>query len=221
VERLHREHGVRVLTGTAVRELVGDGRVRAVVTGNGDRIGADVVVVGIGIEPAVELAAEAGIRVANGIVVDEHCVTSNPAVYAAGDVTWHPNAIVGHEVRLEQWANAQNQAVSAARSMLGRPETYATVPWFWSDQYGTRIEMAGLPAASDSITWRGDPGTLGTSAFFLRDGLVVGAVAFDRPRDVRAAMTMIENKLPVAPEALADETVDLRRLTRSAIGPNA
>lgn len=210
---VHREHGVEMRLCTGVQRIVGDKRVRHVVTTDGDVIESDVVVVGIGIDPAVELAQLAGARVGNGILVDEFCATSLDGVYAAGDVANHFNPIVGERVRLENWQNAQNQAIAAARSMLGRREPYAEVPWFWSDQYDLNLQMAGHPHSSDDLVWRGDVEGLSFSVFFVRSGILRAALAINRPRDVRAAMRLIERQAVVDPEALRDQGTDLRKIT--------
>jgi len=216
--RAHRERGVDLRTGVGVDRIEGDSCARAVVSTDGDVIEADVVVVGVGIEPATELAERAGIKTGNGILVDELCQTSLDGVYAAGDVANHPNPILGERVRLEHWQNAQNQGVAAARSMLGGTEAFAEVPWFWSDQYDLNLQMAGHPRATDSVVWRGERDALDFSAFYLRDGVLVGIVAVsgsraaNRGREVRAAMKLIERRATVDAADLADESVDLRKV---------
>ncbi|WP_319458227.1 MULTISPECIES: NAD(P)/FAD-dependent oxidoreductase [unclassified Mycobacterium] len=210
---VHRDRGVELRLRTGVRRIVGDERVHHVVTTDGDVIESDVVVVGIGINPAVELAEQAGARVGNGILVDEFCATSLDGLYAAGDVANHPNPLVGERVRLESWQNAQNQGIAAARSMLGRREPYAEVPWFWSDQYDLNLQMAGHPQSGDELVWRGDVEGLAFSVFFVRAGILRAALAINRPRDVRAAIGLIERRAAVSPEALRDPGTDLRKIT--------
>jgi 3-phenylpropionate/trans-cinnamate dioxygenase ferredoxin reductase component len=211
-KRLHESQGVRVRTGLGVRRIEGDRRVRRVVTTGGETIDADLVVVGIGVNPAAELAAECGLAVDNGVVVDEFCRTSHPDVYAAGDVANHPNPILGERLRLEHDRNAQSQAIAAARSMLGKREVYAEVPWFWSDQYDLNLQVAGHPRASDTQVWRGDLEELACTAFYLRDEVLVGAVGFNRPRDVRSAMCLIAKRARLEPGLLADPATDLHKL---------
>lgn len=132
---LHRARGVRVLTGAGVAEFLGREQVEAVELSDGTRLPADAVVVGVGAEPNVELARDAGLVVDGGIVVDSHARSDDPAIFAAGDVANHPNPLLGRRLRLESWQNAQNQALTAGRAMAGTWEAYAQVPWFWSDQY--------------------------------------------------------------------------------------
>ena len=212
VTAVHTQRGVRVITGTGAARIEGDQSVRQVVTTGGERIDADLVVIGVGIEPAVELATGAGIEVSNGIVVNKFCETSVPDVLAAGDVASHPNAILGERVRLEHWQNAQNQAAAAANSILGRRIPFREVPWFWSDQYDLNIQMAGRPRADDQIVYRGDAAGHSFSAFFIRDGVLRGAIGINRPREVRASMKLIESGTIIDPHALSDQSTDLRKL---------
>ncbi|MFO1066901.1 MAG: FAD-dependent oxidoreductase, partial [Geminicoccaceae bacterium] len=144
---LHRGRGVQLVLGARIAELAGsEGRVREVVMADGSRHAADLVVVGIGVLPNVELAQEAGLLCANGIVVDEHGRTSDPAIFAAGECTSHPNRFAGGPVRLESVQSAVDQAKSVAASLLGRPVAYDEVPWFWSDQYEVKLQMVGISA---------------------------------------------------------------------------
>lgn len=209
--RLHRDRGVQMRTGVAIERFEGDTRVRRVVTTDGRVIEADVVVVGIGVEPSTELAESARINVRNGIVVDDRCQTSTPGVYAAGDVANHPNAILGERIRVEHWQNAQNQGIAAARSMLGSVDGYGEVPWFWSHQYDINLQVAGHPSVHDEVLWRGTLESLDFTAFYLRRGVLVGAVGANRPRDVRAAMRLIAVNCRPDPAMLTDPSVDLRR----------
>lgn len=210
--RIHREEGVTVATKTSVARIEGNRSVTHVVTTEGDRIEATLVVIGVGIDPAVELAAQASLDVDNGIIVDEFCQTSNPGIYAAGDVANHPNGILGERVRLEQWQNANNQGAAAARSMLGRREKFCEVPWFWSDQFDVSVQMVGRPSAEDAIVYRGDPESRSFSAFFVRNGALRGAVGVNRPRDVKRTTAYIASGQTVDSAKLADETVDLRTI---------
>ncbi|TYB41063.1 NAD(P)/FAD-dependent oxidoreductase [Actinomadura chibensis] len=211
--RLHRERGVRVLTRTGVERIEGDAagrRVRRVVTTGGEAIDADLVVVGIGVRPNDELAARGGLDVGDGVRVDARCVTSHPDVYAAGDVARHPNPVLGESVRLEHFQNAQDQGIAAARSMLGKAEPYAPVPWFWSDQYDLNIQMSGHPRPTDAVVWRGEPDEMRFTACYLRDGVLVAAIGVNRPRDVRAATRLIAGRARPDPRLLADAGVDVR-----------
>jgi len=218
---VHRARGVDVRTGTSIVAIEGrHGRVERVITSDGAVLPAGAVVIGVGMEPVVELAANAGITVDNGIVVDDLCRTSVPNVFAAGDVARHPNRLIGGEVRLEHWQNAQNQALAAAKSMVDRGQPYAEVPWFWSDQYDLNLQMAGHPNASDCLVTRGSREELSFVTFYVRDGRLSGAVAINRPRDVRGAIKLIESGALVELDALADETADLRKLAAAYASTN-
>lgn len=213
IANLHQDQGVRVLPATTVTRIEGDTRVRQVVTTAGERIAADLVVVGIGIVPNTELAQSAGAAVKNGVLVDSHCETSIPGLYAAGDVANHINPIFGERVRLEQWQNAHNQAAVAAACMLGGTAVHREVPWFWSDQYDVGLQMSGCPTASDSVVVRGDASSHSFSAFFVRNGTLRGVVGVNRPRDVKRTMAVVAAQQPIDPRLLADESFDLRTLT--------
>src|SRR5262249_6691256 len=127
-----------------------NGRVERATLGDGTRVDIAAAVVGIGVVPETGLASAAGLAIDNGIAVDDHGRTSDPAIYAAGDVTSHPNALLGRRVRLESWENAQNQAIHVGKAILGKAERpYAEIPWFWSDQYDLNIQLAGLPTRWD------------------------------------------------------------------------
>lgn len=215
--QLHRDRGVDLRTGLGVARFEGGDRVRAVVTSDGRAVPADVVVVGVGMAPATGLAEDAGLAVAGGIVVDEYGETSVAGVYAAGDVANCVDARAGRHVRREHWQHAQRHAASTAKSMLGRRQPYGEVPWFWSDQYGINLQVAGDPAAADEVVRRGDAEDLCFAAFHLLEGRLVAAVGVNCPRDVRAALRLIELGCPVDRSDLADPGVDLRRLLKRAV----
>ena len=207
----HRVQGVRLLTGLGVDHIAGNRRVSSVVTTDAADFPADVVVVGVGIEPNVDLAADIGLEVGNGIVVDELCATANPAVFAAGDVANHPSLALGRRVRHEQWQHASDHGAAAAKAMLGKGEPYGGVLWFWSDQYHLNLQMAGHPDPGDQIVWRGELDSENFCAFYLCDGRLTGVVGVNRPKDVRAAMTLIAAGLTLTVEQFADPTVDIRK----------
>ncbi|MGZ4105236.1 MAG: NAD(P)/FAD-dependent oxidoreductase [Actinomycetota bacterium] len=212
---IHWETGVRLHTAIRVEGFEGDDRVRRVNTSEGP-FEADVVVVGVGIAPNVELAQDAGLEVKNGIVVDELCRTSAPDVFAAGDIANHPNPYMGEHIRVEHWQNAQNQGAAAARAMRGGTEPFAEVPWFWSDQYDLNLQMAGHPLRWDELVFRGDVDARKFSAFYLDHGKLVAAVGFNKGKDVRGARALIEAGISPAPAVLADESTDLRALAKGS-----
>ncbi|MGB8408139.1 MAG: FAD-dependent oxidoreductase [Mycobacterium sp.] len=210
--RFHAEQGVRMVTNARVDAIEGDHRVRRIKMYDGTTIDADLVVVGIGVSPAVDVAVDSGIDVDNGIVVNEFCETSVPGVYAAGDVANSPCSYDTGRMRLEHWQNAQNQGIAAARSMLGRREPYRDLPWFWSDQGDTNVQVAGRLHPEDHVVWRGSPESMEFTAFHLRDRVLVGAVGVNRRREVRMAMSLIDRRVRPEPALLSDPAVDLRSI---------
>jgi 3-phenylpropionate/trans-cinnamate dioxygenase ferredoxin reductase subunit len=209
---VHREQGVAILTGTGVTAFEGTGRVERIVCTDGSTHDADLVVIGVGIAPEQTLAVESGLDADDGVLVDQYGRTSDQAIYAAGDVANRPAPATGRRLRLESWQNAQNQAVAAARAMLGKGEPYDEIPWFWSDQYDLNLQIVGAPAAWDRVILRGDPGERRFVAFYLRDEVVVCANAVNSPRELRFARRLIEQGKPVPAEALADPDVPLKSL---------
>jgi 3-phenylpropionate/trans-cinnamate dioxygenase ferredoxin reductase subunit len=174
--RLHSDHGVQLQLGTGVAELRGGGTVEQVVLRNGDVEAADVVVVGVGVNPRVELAVEAGLKVDNGIVVDEQLRSSAPGVYAAGDVAfaWHPH--YGRYVRVEHWSNAINQGLAAGANAAGRSDRYTHLPYFFSDQYDLGLEYVGFNDPRDVVVVRGSLADREFISFWQRDGIVTAAM---------------------------------------------
>jgi 3-phenylpropionate/trans-cinnamate dioxygenase ferredoxin reductase subunit len=212
LEAVHRDQGAEILTGLGVEGFERRGEDLAVLTGDGRALAADAIVVGIGIQPNVELAQDAGLEVDDGVLVDEFGRSSDPHILAAGDVARHFNPLLGRRVRLESWQNAQNQAIAVARGLCGGSAPYGEVPWFWSDQYDLNIQIAGLPEAWGTIVVRGEMAEGKFIAINLEDGLVTGAVAVNAPRDLRFARRLIETKRPVTAEVLADISVPLKKL---------
>jgi len=217
VARLHAGHGVQVRTGVPVARFEGEGAVAAVTCADGSRYPAATVVVGVGVVPETALAEAAGLAVDDGIVVDACGRTSDPDIFAAGDVTRHPNAVLGRRVRLESWQNAELQAAAAGRSMAGVETPYNAVPWFWTDQYDANLQMIGLPETWDSLVWRGDPAhETAFTLFYLDGGRVVGANAVNRGKDIAPARRLIESGLRPDPAALGDSAVSLKKVLKAA-----
>lgn len=208
---LHTGRGVSILVNTAVSGFEGDGHVERVLCGD-KKIEADLVIVGIGIIPNVELAEAAGLECDNGIVVDDHCRTSNPDIYAAGDCTNHPNPILDRRLRLESVPNAMEQARVAASNMLGGDKVYSAVPWFWSDQYELKLQMVGFSADGDKSVVRGDMGANQFAVFYLKDGAVVAVDAVNSPREFMVCKQLYGKQVDEA--ALSDPEVDLKTLLK-------
>jgi 3-phenylpropionate/trans-cinnamate dioxygenase ferredoxin reductase subunit len=209
---LHRAQGVRTIFGDSVAEFEGAGRVNCVVTKGGLRLDCDFVIVGIGIEPAVELLDGSGIQVDNGIVVDEYCQTNIPGIHAAGDVANHYHPVFGRRIRVEHWQNAIKQGAAAARNMLGKRLPYDEVHWFWSDQYDTNLQYAGFHTQWEQLVIRGRVESGSYLACYLNDGRIDAVVGLNRGKDVRRVMPLITSRRAVDPEQLRDEGVDLRSM---------
>jgi 3-phenylpropionate/trans-cinnamate dioxygenase ferredoxin reductase subunit len=209
---VHLEHGVRVLTGTGVEAFQGDGAVQSVRTTDGGVIDCDFVVVGVGVAPRTQLAEAAGLKIANGIVVDQSLATDAPNVYAAGDVAsaWHP--FYERHIRVEHWANALNQGPAAARAMLGQAVVYDKTPYFFSDQYDVGMEYSGFATEWDQVVFRGDPASREFIAFWLQDRRVLAGMnvnVWDVNEHVQA---LIRSRQAVDVAALADPDTPLDSL---------
>lgn len=211
-ESEHRRHGVNLRLGQGVSGFDGDARVEAVTTAAGERVATDFVVAGIGIEPVTEIAAAAGLACDDGILVDEYCRTRVDGVYAIGDCTRHPNSIYGRQLRLESVQNALEQARTAAAGICGEPVAYNQVPWFWSDQYDLKLQIAGLSEGYDQIVTRGDPASRTFACFYLAEGRLLAVDAVNSPREFMLAKPLIAAGATPAPEALADPGVSLKEL---------
>lgn len=213
LHRLHRQHGVDVRTGIALEAVTwhGDGTAQ-VCLADGAGLASDIVVAGIGLVPNDGLARDAGLACDGGVVVDVACRTSDPHIFAAGDLAVTPNSWYGRSLRLESWQNAQEQGIAAAESALGLPVHYDPLPWFWSSQFDWQIQMVGVAADRDVVVARGDVDSGNGLVFYLRDGHVVAAVGINAGRDVRFAQRLIARRTPVAAAALGDTAVPLSKL---------
>lgn len=209
---LHEKNGVPVRLGQGVKAIENRGDGAAVVLNDGSRVPGDLIVVGIGIVPNVELAQAADLAVDNGIIVDERGQTSDPDIFAAGDCANIPLRCLGRRVRLESWANAQDQAIAAAKGTLGQDVRYDELPWFWSDQYDLNLQILGLPAKWPAAVVRGDPAAGSFSHFYLDGDRIVAIVSLNAPRDLRAAKKLVQTGNPVRAEDLANPAVQLQRL---------
>jgi 3-phenylpropionate/trans-cinnamate dioxygenase ferredoxin reductase component len=210
--RIHRDHGVDMIFEDAVVAFEGGQRVERVLTKSGRRIACDFAVVGVGIEPNVDLVAGTPIAAENGILVDERCRTSVDAVYAAGDVANHYHPVFRRRLRVEHWQNAIKQGSAAARNMLDNAGPYDEVHWFWSDQYDVNLQYAGAHSTWDRLIVRGNLDDRRFLAFYLKDGLIEAVVALNRGKDLRRCIPLIKARAVVDPAKLQDEGFDLRSL---------
>jgi len=209
-ERLHREEGVTIATGTAVTGFEGNGRLEQVIC-DGLRLAADLVVVGVGAIPNSELAREAGLAVDNGIVVDAQCRTQDPAIHAIGDCASQSHPLLDQHLRLESVHSALEQARTVAAAICGRPAPTVQTPWFWSDQYDVKLQMAGLSARHDAVVVRGDPDRGRSFAvFYLRQGELVAVDAVNRAPEFMMSKQLIAERSQVDPAKLSDERVAMK-----------
>lgn len=203
--RLHREEGVDVRVRSQVTGFVGNEHVEGVELNSGDRIKADLVIIGIGVVPNVELAESAGLEIDNGICVDEFTRTADADIYAIGDCANFVHPRYGRQMRLESVQNATDQAVAAAKSMAGQPAPYASVPWFWSDQYDVKLQIVGLAAGADDIIVRGDEASGRQVSFlYLKNKRLLAVDALNSPRDFVHGKKLILSGATLDAEKLAD-----------------
>ncbi len=212
-EAEHRAHGVDIRLGVQVDHLEGERRVAAVRLAGGERIEADMAIVGIGIEPAVAPLLDAGAAGGNGVLVDAQCRTSLPDILASGDCALHVNAFAGDRaIRLESVQNATDQATVAAKTILGIEASYDAVPWFWSNQYDLKLQTVGISAGHDGIVVRGDPATRSFSVIYLRESRVIALDCVNMTKDYVQGRKLIIEGTRLDPERLADAGVPLKEM---------
>lgn len=210
--RKHLDAGVLVSLNSSVTkvEAASSGGLRAWIGTQAFEV--DVVVVGVGLIPNSEMATECGLDVDNGIVVDDQGQTSDGAIYAAGDITNHPNNWAGKRMRLESWANAQNQGIAVGRSLAGDQFSYDEIPWFWSDQYDINLQVLGVPHPDAINVVRGAIGSSAFTVFQFLNGRLEAVIAINSARDLKIAKRWMKGGKSPAPEAIADISVRLDRL---------
>ncbi len=210
--RVHGEEGVNIITEASIERLTGKASVEAVTMADGTCFQADLVVIGVGVVPATELAEAAGLAVDNGIVVDEFACTSDPDIVAAGDCTNHYNPIYEHRLRLESVQNATDQAKTAANTLCGKLAAYRALPWFWSDQYDLKLQIAGLSQGFDRVVLRGASDSGRSFAAFYFDGDRLLAVdAVNRPKEFMMTRRALAADMRADAEKLADESIDIQQ----------
>lgn len=211
--RVHAEEGVEIKTTVAVKAIAGDTHAESVICEGGEEFDADLVIIGAGILPNVELAEAAGLEVDNGIVVDQFACTNDPDIVAAGDCAAHHNAIYDRKMRLESVQNAVDQAKIAAATLCGKEKPYEALPWFWSDQYDIKLQIAGLSQGYDEIVIRGDIETSRSFAvFYLKEGAVIAVDSVNKPQEFMLGKRLITGKVQVDKNRLADENIPMKEL---------
>jgi len=215
-EKEHRDHGVDLRLGVCVDAIEGDTRVTGVRLADGEVVPADLVIVGIGIIPAVEPLIAAGAEGGNGVLVDRLCKTSLPDIYAIGDCAAHENHFAeGATIRLESVQNANDQANVVAKGIVGDEAPYHAVPWFWSNQYDLKLQTAGLSTGHDQAVLRGDPATRSFSIVYLKAGKVIALDCVNRAKDYVQGRMIVTAGLRATPEQLADTDTPLKELLPS------
>ncbi|NCU12707.1 MAG: oxidoreductase [Sphingomonadaceae bacterium] len=211
----HIAHGVDLRTETGVEAIEGESRVTAVRLSDGSSIDCQLVIVGIGIIPAVGPLIAAGAAGGNGVDVDEFCRTSLPDVYAIGDCAAHSNRFAdGAVIRLESVQNANDQATCVARAITGDPQPYSATPWFWSNQYDLKLQTVGLSSGHDAVVLRGDPAGRSFSVLYLKGGKLIACDAVNAIKDYVQARKLVEEGAKIAPADLADASRPLKELDR-------
>ena len=214
-EDVHRDKGVTIRTGMRAESFAGVDSLTGVVCAGGETVPADLAVVGIGIQPNVELAEAAGLDCTDGIVVDEYTRTSDPNIFAAGDCTNHPNPVLGRRLRLESVPNAMEQSRVAAANLADNPKPYANVPWFWSDQYDLKLQMVGFATEAEHQVVRGDPGARQFAVFHLSGETLVAADAVNSAREFMVARQLVGKRVDAG--GLADPNVELKSILQASI----
>ncbi|MES2898986.1 MAG: FAD-dependent oxidoreductase [Pseudomonadota bacterium] len=211
---LHQQNGVDIRLSAAVTQVHLDstGAIVAIESACGARVEADLVIVGVGVLPNQELAEAAGLEIDNGIATNEYLRTSDPAIYAIGDCSSHPSQVYGCRLRLESVPNALEQSRIAAANVCDGAKSYASVPWFWSEQYNLKLQMVGLSQGYDEVVMRGHPATQSFSVFYLREGAVISADCVNRPSDFVMLKKLVTARAVIARERLADESVPLKEI---------
>jgi len=208
-QQQHESHGVEFRLSANITALRGNSAVETVVLDDGEELNVDLVVTGIGIIPSTELADAAGLEVDDGIVVDDHCQTSDPDVFAIGDCTHHPNDLLRRRVRLESVHNALEQAKVTAANLCGDDTAYSEIPWFWSDQYDLKLQIAGLSQGFDQIVLRGDPQQKSFACFYLERDRLIAVDAVNSPKNFVQARKLIAERVRPNLAKLAQEDIAL------------
>lgn len=211
--RVHNEEGVKIVTNAVTTSFSGNGKVEKVICADGQEFKADLVIVGIGVIPATELAEAASLEIENGIVVDEFCQTSNKDILAAGDCTVHFNPIYQRKIRLESVQNATDQANVAAATICNKSKSYNSLPWFWSDQYDIKLQIAGLSQGYDQVIIRGNINEgRSFAAFYIKSGKILAVDAVNSPLEFMIGKRLISENISVNLDELSDESIHIKNM---------
>ncbi len=211
-EKMHRSHDVEIRTNVAVTGFTGQDGLMAITCQDGSSFETSLCVVGVGVIPNSELAEDCGLKCDNGITVDQFAQSEDPDIVAAGDCTNHPNAIFGTRIRLESVQNAVDQAKAAALSIMGKPAVYCAVPWFWSNQFDTKLQIVGLSQGYDQTILRGNPNDGAFSVFYLKEGILIAVDAINSGREYMMGRKWIADHVRPDPERIVDTTISVKEL---------
>ena len=209
--KVHNEEGVKILTNTSVESITKKSKDMEILTNNG-AISADFVVVGIGVIPCDELASESGLKVQNGILVNEFCETSEKDIYSAGDCTVHPNSYYNKDIRLESVHNAIEQGKTVASSIMNKKNPYNQIPWFWSDQYDLKLQIAGLCIDYDDIIVRGNSDNRSFAVFYMKDNYMIASDCINCPGEHMMSRRIISDKINVDKDRLSDVLIPIKEV---------
>jgi 3-phenylpropionate/trans-cinnamate dioxygenase ferredoxin reductase component len=208
----HKSEGVNFTFNTSVSKIIKKNNSYEIVLKNNTTKQSDIVAIGIGVKPNIKIAEEAGLKCNNGIVVDENCITSDKNILAIGDCTYHPNKIFNTHFRLESVQNAVDQALTASKFLLGVPEPYNEVPWFWSDQYNISLQIAGISDHYDDLIIRGSIEQEKFSILFFKEGKLTGIESINSPKDFVSSKKIIKNSIKIDKALLQNDNFNLKKV---------
>jgi 3-phenylpropionate/trans-cinnamate dioxygenase ferredoxin reductase subunit len=210
--KLHQNNGVKFIFNNSLEEIKGSKKVESVLCSDGSEIKADMVIIGAGIIPNVELADQAGVFCDNGILVNEFGQTNYKNVYACGDCTSHPNKLLNKQLRLESVHNAMEQSKTVAFSALAKTLEYNQVPWFWSDQYDHKLQIVGLSGEHDNVFMRGNTKDQKFMLFYTKDNQLIAVDAVNNPKEFLICRKLVANKVKIKSEMISDINTNLNDL---------
>ena len=210
----HQSEGIKFKFNTSVTDIEDQGKQKGIVCSDGSVLSADLVVIGVGIKPNIELAHSSGLECDNGIIVDDNGKTSDDHIFAVGDCSNHPNNILKQRLRLESVQNAVEQAKSVAAGIAGNHKPYHQVPWFWSDQYNIKLQIAGISQHHDRSVIRGSPEEEKFAVFYQKDKRLIAVDAINSPKEFVTGKKLIERQTEIPLELLQDMNFDLKEMVR-------
>ena len=209
---LHQKNGVTFKFNTSLKEIVGASNPEKVICSDGAEVKADMVIIGAGIMPNVELAENAGLSCDNGIVVNEFGKTDHTNIYACGDCTNHPNKLLNKKIRLESVHNAMEQSKTVASSIINKSMEYNQIPWFWSDQYDHKLQIVGLSGEHDKVIMRGDMSEAKFMLFYTKDEKLIAVDAVNNSKEFLICKKLVANKVTIKPDEISNPDTNLNDL---------